>query len=130
MKQIFSFSERVRKEANELDKLPGTALTAVLGGSIVLGVVAGGLFWIPAAMSGSMFVYRLAVTAIEYPSYRTSRRIQDITQVRLELENINESSLPITVKEQLSQCAVKQLPSLSLPAKLGQVIEHQELDKD
>lgn len=125
VQQVFSFSERVRKEAKELDKLPGAALAAVLGGSLVVGVVGGGLFWIPAAMVSSMFAYRSVVTVIQYQRDRSRQKIQDVSEVCAVVEKINRSSLPIEYKEQLSKAAVLQvLPAPSDSGRVIQVLEH------
>lgn len=116
VKQVFSFSDRVRKEAKELDKLPGAALAAVVGGSVVIGVVGGGLFWIPAAMSGAMFGYRAFVTALQYPSYRKRQKIIEIGEVRKELEDIERSPLAIEHKQQLADVLLIGIsPKASLP---------------
>ena len=127
VKQVFSLSERVRKEAKALDKLPGAALAAVLGGSLVIGAVGGGLFWIPAAMAGGMFAYRSVLTAIEYPQYRKRQRIEDIEVVRVELERITKSPLEIEFKEQLSRAVVLEvLPPLSGSGHEPPALEHKK----
>lgn len=102
VEQVFSLSDRVRNEARELDKLPGAALAALVGGSVVIGVLGGGLFWIPAAMAGAMFGYRAFVAALQYPSYRMRQKIIEVGEVRKELEDIELSPLAIEHKRQLA----------------------------
>lgn len=120
MPQILSLSNSVRKEASELEKLPAGALAAFLGGAIVIGVVGGGLWWLPAAMSGSMFAYRAIGTAVHYPRYKESQRILDVT-ARLEaLEKIEQAQLPNEIKH----CLLEDLLQKPLPASVEtQVIE-------
>lgn len=118
--QVFSLSARVRKEAAALDKLPGSALAAVLGGSVVIGVAGGGLFWIPAAMSGAMFLYRSAVTAIHYRHYKAAQGLQIIDEGCARLDQIARNQfLSAEQKQELSSLVLAQIPVTA-----GQPVQH------
>lgn len=128
VKQIFGFSKRVRKEAEELEKLHGASLAAVLGGSVVIGVVLGGLFWIPAAMAGSMFGYRLVVTAFQYPSYRMEQKILGAAERRKEIQNIYQAEIPIEQKIKLGDAFIAEFySSTDIPVKRA-VLENKSGD--
>ena len=57
-KSAFDIHERLAKASERLEKLASGALVAFTAGAVVVGVVGGGVLWIPAAMAGALSAYR------------------------------------------------------------------------
>ncbi|WP_157272194.1 hypothetical protein [Azohydromonas aeria] len=109
IKQIIGLSARIRKEAEDLDKLPGAALVAAASGSMVIGFVGGGLLWIPAAMTGGMFVYKSIVTVLHYKKAQRQDRVQETNVILKQLEDIERAPISMEYKKRLSEFALEGL---------------------
>ena len=102
--EIQSFSESARKEAIEINNLPNGALASFLTGTIALGFVFGGVWWLPFAFSVGPAILRISRFLIfsneEKKYHRLKLKRENIRENILLHEEINSSSLPIEIKQQ------------------------------
>jgi hypothetical protein len=75
---------------------------ATTGGCPVIGFVAGGIFWMPFAMTASLLVYRLARHYSERDQRRAIHRIQLVNVIKDRQREIWDSNLPAEQKKYLS----------------------------
>jgi hypothetical protein len=103
LKKVLSLQKEIAKSAEALDKLKNGALFAFTGGSAVIGVVVGGLFWIPCAMAISLIIYRGIDFFINYKKRSKYEQIKFTEAKLLSKEFIYGASIPDEEKEQLSR---------------------------
>jgi len=94
--------DRLLKTGDRIDKATTGAIVAAAGPSAVLGLVFGGLAWMPFAAFICILSYRLAKYYQERENRRLTAHIALQEQVRRELEAINQSTLPAGQKEEMS----------------------------
>ena len=92
--QVLNLQERIRKTAEALNKLQNGALVAFTGGAIVVGAVFGGVFWVPAAMSGSLIAYRGCELIYNHKKQKRRRELEYFDEKLKRIEWIDNSSLP------------------------------------
>ena len=117
--------EKIIKTSEKLDSLATGALLATVGGACVLGIVLGGVFWIPFGMSLPLAPYRLYKDyaerkrrEIEARQLREAEyRIHLIKVVKEMTESIYDSNLPDQQKETLLEKANRVL-EVGLPVKV------------
>lgn len=101
-KKAWNLAGRVRKEAEELDKLANGALVAVLGGTVALGILFGGAWWALAAASGSLIAYRGVIAYLKYMHAGFSRRIEQQRETLALMQEIEQAQLPLLAKDELT----------------------------
>jgi len=110
--KVFSLQSRINKNAQALDALTTGALVAVTAGSCVIGVVFGGVLWIPAAMSGALLGFRAFLQFSNRRKNRLAELIQELNQLVLQMEGVNKASLTDQQRKQLGPPLQQQIASL------------------
>jgi hypothetical protein len=98
-----SWTERILKTSNKIDRATTGALFAATGASAVIGIVGGAWLWTPCAAFGSVLIYRGLKYFEERKIRQIRQQVQIQEQVRIELEAIENSSLPQSQKEFLAK---------------------------
>jgi hypothetical protein len=104
---------KIIKTSEKMDSLATGALLATAGGAFVLGIVLGGIFWIPFGMSLPLIPYRLYKEHIERKQREVENRqlreakhrVHLIEAVKEMTESIYGSNLPEKQKEILLEKA-------------------------
>lgn len=109
LNQVVSYSEQVRKEAIAIDNLPNGALAGFFTGSIAIGAIFGGVWWVPAAIAAGPVLLRVANFIMFYREEKQiklneirDRKTRSSIALAAEIQN---SCLPNPAKEQ----SIKQL---------------------
>lgn len=122
IKEILSainLNERIQRLSESLDKLGTGALMAFGGGTLVLGWVAGGILWMPAAMSGSLLCYRLARFWLNRRDQKPQRDLQRWDSVMLRMMLLRATQLPDSDRRRLSAALNQQLETPYAPLLLA-----------
>jgi hypothetical protein len=93
LQKMFDLQGRIRKVSESLDRLKNGALVAFTGGTIALGLIGGGIFWLPAAMAGSLLVYRFGLFAMDYRLWQQQRRLQQVDEIKKRMEELETANL-------------------------------------
>lgn len=114
-KKTFDLQDRIRKAAIALNKLQNGAVAAFTGGAIVVGLVFGGIFWVPAAMSGSLILYRTGDFVFNLKNIKKQKELEHLDRVIKIKQMIHSSGLPQNEIKLLSNSAndesiIKKLP--------------------
>jgi len=120
--RALDLEKRIRKTAESLDRLKQGALVALTGGTVALGMVGGGVFWLPAAMAGSLLAYRALHFLTSWPSWRQEQRLRMWDAVVARSRDLHrKSSLPEATIRVLEEPLNRELlviaPSRMLPEK-------------
>ena len=108
---IFEFIGKTLDAAERLDKLATGALVSSTGGSVVIGLVMGGIFWLPLGLTLPLLGYRLITQYQE----REERKIFHLVQAIAAAKSlIFESNLPDNEKRLLSEQLNQLLPQADL----------------
>ena len=113
-----SWTERILKTSNKIDRATTGALFAATGASAVIGMVGGAWLWTPCAAFGSVLIYRGLKYFEERKIRQIRQQIQIQEQVRIELEAIENSSLPQSQKEFLAKSLEQRLSLITKEKKL------------
>ncbi len=113
--KVFSLQERIRKASIALNKLQNGAIAAFTGGAIVIGFVFGGIFWVPAAMSGSLILYRAGDLVFNLKNIRRLKEFEYFDEIIKRKKMIYSSELPENEIKLLSnsinnESKIKELP--------------------
>jgi len=104
---------RIRSAAKSLAKLGTGDIFAFTGGAIVVGVVAGGILWMPAAMSGALLLYRAGRFFLERKDEQRAKRLQAWDEILLRREALHKSALPEKEREMMSQALDREVEMLT-----------------
>jgi hypothetical protein len=102
IRRAINLQGRIRSAAKALDRLGTGALVAFTGGAAVVGLVAGGILWMPAVMSGSLFLYRTVGFLFERRNERMQRRLEIWDDVLLRKKALYATKLPEEERKLLS----------------------------
>jgi hypothetical protein len=108
---IFEFIGKTIDAAERFDKMATGALISTTGGSVVIGLVMGGIFWLPLGLTLPLLGYRLVTQYREREERKTFRLIQVIATAK---SLIYESNLPDDEKRLLSDQLNQLLPQADL----------------
>jgi hypothetical protein len=129
--EAINLNERIQRLSESLDKLGNGALAAFAGGTVVLGLVAGGIFWMPAAMSGSLIGYRLARFWLARRDNKVERNLRRWDSIMLRTLLLRAAELPESDRKQLSTSLDRQLGVVEpiLIARDDRVLAHREIEE-
>lgn len=86
----------------KLNKLATGAVVAATGGSIVLGIVFGGIFWMPACAAGALLAYRAGRAVLDRLDGRQRRQMERWDSVYLRIAAVESADdIPQDRKEAL-----------------------------
>lgn len=100
--ELDRITDQIRRRAAELDKLTDGGLVAATGGFFVLGLVTGGVFWIPFGMTGALSAYRLVRWSIIRRSRSRQEALGLVERIKAVKEELFKSQLPDDEKRKLS----------------------------
>ena len=119
----FDLAARIRQTAQALDRLKTGALAATFGGGLVIGLVAGGMWWIPAAMSGMLLTYRGAQLYLDYRRKEAQRRLEEWDGIFERMTQLSAARLTerqtLVLQSALERELVPTGRQLLLPAQSG-----------
>jgi hypothetical protein len=126
--KVLNLQARIKKNAQALDGLTTGALVAFTAGSTVIGIVFGGLVWIPAAMSGALLGFRAFLRFSNRRQNQLAELRDELSQLALQMEGINKAALTDEQRKQLSAPIQQQITVLRRDiSKLGSIDRNRKL---
>lgn len=114
---MLDLERRIRRTSEALERLKTGALVALTGGTTVLGLVGGGVFWVPTAMAGSLLAFRVLEFVAGIPRWRHEQRLKRWDAVRARLRKLQEDNLPAESAKALAEPLEAEL-TLILPRRM------------
>jgi hypothetical protein len=111
-REVLDLEARVRSTAQALDRLKTGALVAFSSGAVVLGLVGGGIWWLPAAMGGGLLAWRTGLFLVDLPEWRYQRQLKRWDELRTRIERLQQSRLDADARKMLGAPLMNELSTV------------------